>query len=906
MFVLPRCVGSRFLANREMPVSAREESPCRPAPPFSPWDGMERPFHFRPFPPALRLPDPFSHGPPMTERRMRAVGLLGVLLLPGLPMSAAAALTPAQSDLPRYHEVIRPGTETEPGLFDVHRDGDRYFFEIPDAMLGREMALLSRMAAMPAGSLLQMLPGGDRLNETQFMNYDTQVVRWVREGSRILLQAVSHAQIAAPADPVAASVAHAGFEPVIASFPLVTEGNGSSVIEVSTLYTGGNPNFGLDRGRRELWQTRGVDTDRSHLRFIRSFPTNIEVRNVLTYHADRPPHLERTGALSMVVNHSMILLPEEPMRPRLADPRVGMITVETLDYSDPAQHAKRKQFVQRFRLEPSDMEAFRRGELVDPVEPIVWYIDRATPEQWRPYIREGLEEWNAAFERAGFRNAVEAHLAPDDDPDFDLMDARYNVVRWVATPELSANAGPDVVDPRSGETIRAHMNMYHGLMKRVHWWSLTQTGPRNPAVQSLEVSTEEMGGYLRYVVSHEMGHALGYPHNQKANSAFPVDSLRSASFTDAWGNSGSVVGRTRFNYVAQPEDGDLRVHRSVGEYDKWAVEWAYRPIPDAASAEDERPVLDGWVRARTEDPVYRFGHGNDFDPYQQTESIGREWIEASDLGMRNLRQVVPNLVAWIGVEGETFDEIMQRYMQVLSQWNRIITRVTSAVGGLEEHLKVVGEEGPVYTPLPTGEQRRSLLWLAEHVYETPEWLLDADLLRRFEHVGAVERIRWYQVNSLDQLLSPERMERMIEQQAFRPDDAYTLAEMLDDLRSAVWREVETGGSIDPYRRNLQRGYLDRMRTLLNDDSAAAPAPPGDYRPDLNSSGFDAVTLRTPFHLHQSDAVPLIRDQLELLAEDIRARLDGGVDSRGPGEVRGMDRETRAHLRDALRRIDSMD
>ncbi|TVP57437.1 MAG: DUF5117 domain-containing protein [Gemmatimonadales bacterium] len=841
----------------------------------------------------------------MTERHPQPIRLLIALLLFALPASAAVAQTPSQSGTLEYGEVITPGMETDRGLFDVHRDGDRYFYEIPDAMLGREMALLSRMAAMPAGTLFQMLPGGDRLNETQFMNYDTQVVRWVREGDRILLQAVSHAQTAHPDDPVAAAVAHAGFEPVIASFPLMAEGEGSSVIEVSSLFTGGNPNFGLDRARRELWQTRGVDTDRSHLRFIRSFPTNIEVRNVLTYHADRPPHLERTGALSMVVNHSMILLPEEPMRPRLADPRVGMITVETIDYSDPAQYARSKQFVQRFRLEPSDMEAFRRGELVEPVEPIVWYIDRATPEQWRPFIREGLEEWNEAFERAGFLNAVQAHLAPDDDPEFDLMDARYNVVRWVATPELSANAGPDVVDPRSGETIRAHMNMYHGVMKRLHWWSLTQTGPRNPAVQSLELSTEEMGGYLRYVVSHEMGHALGYPHNQKANSAFPVDSLRSASFTDEWGNSGSVVGRTRFNYVAQPEDGELRVHRSVGEYDKWAVEWAYRPIPEASSAEEERPILDGWVRARAHDPVYRFGYGNDFDPYQQTESIGREWIEASDLGMRNLRRVVPNLIEWIGVEGDTYDEVMQRYMQVLSQWNRIITRVTSAVGGLEEHLKVVGEEGPIYAPLPSEEQRRSLLWLAEHVYETPEWLLDPDLLRRFEPVGAVERIRWYQVNSLDQLLSPERMERMIEQQAFRPNDAYSLAEMLDDLRGAVWREVQSGGSIDPYRRNLQRGYLDRMHALLSDDSASAPPPPGDYRPDLEPSGFDGVTLRTPFHLHQSDAVPLIREQLELLGAEIRARLNGAGDSRGPGEVAGMDRETRAHLREVLRRIEGM-
>jgi hypothetical protein len=859
-----------------------------------------------------RTDHPGSHegGSGAGPRSFGAPGALAAVLL------LAASLLGGPAAVGSHHGLqgqVPEDAETDRGLFHVHRNGDRYWFEIPDSILGREMALLSRMSAMPAGIGTEMLPGGDRLNEPQFMNYDTQVIRWVRDGDRILMQAVSHAQTANPGDPVHAAVEHAGFEPIIASFPVEREGGGTTLIEVSDLYTTGNPNFGLDRERRERWQARAVDPERSHIRFIRTFPINVEVRNVLTYHADNPPGQSRTGALSLVANHSMVLLPEEPMMPRLADERVGMITVETIDYSDPAQYAKTKRYVQRFRLEPSDPDAFQRGELVEPVQPIVWYIDPATPEEWRPYFIAGIEEWNAAFERAGFRNAMQARMAPVDDPDFDLMDARFSVVRYVATPELSANAGPDVVDPRSGETIRAHMNMYHGLMKRVHWWSLTQTGPRNPAVQSLQVPTEEMGEYLRYVVSHEMAHALGYPHNQKANSAFPVDSLRSPSFTAEWGNSGSVVGRTRFNYVAQPEDGEMRVHRSVGEYDKWAVEWAYRPIPEARTPEEERPTLDAWVRDRTQDFVYRFGYGNDFDPYQQTESIGREWIEASELGMRNLQRVVPNLVEWVGVEGDPYDEIMQRYMQVFAQWNRFITRVTSAIGGFDEHLKVVGEDGPVYTPIPASEQRRSLAWLAEHVYETPEWLLDRDLLRRFEHVGAVERIRWYQVNSLNQLLSVERLERMIEQHAFLGDDAYSPALMLDDLRATVWRELAQGESMDTFRRNLQRGYLDRMAWLLTEASAQPPPPPGDYRPDLDTPGFDDLKLRTPFHTQQSDVIPLVREQLELLQEELRAVLGteggstgpSGRTSRGATGSAQPDRESRAHLRDVLRRIEAV-
>ncbi len=845
---------------------------------------------------ALFLVAPPSPAPVELQRTdLAPTDLVSTNPLPADPQPASPDPAGATDPGPRPWDQVIPATaEVDEGLFDVHRDGDRFWFQIPDSILGREMAMLSRMSAMPAGIGTQMLPGGDRLNETQFMNYDTQVVRWIREGNRILLQAVSHAQVADPTHPVHAAVEHAGFEPIIASFPVQTENEDSSVIEVSDLYTTGNPNFGLDRERRERWGTRGVDPERSHIRFIRSFPINVEVRNILTYHADHPPALERTGALSLVANHSMVLLPEEPMRPRLADHRVGMITVESVDYSDPAQWARTRQYVQRFRLEPSDMEAFQRGELVDPVQPIVWYIDPATPEEWRPYFKEGLLEWNAAFERAGFRNAIQVQMAPVDDPDFDMMDARFTVLRYVATEELSANAGPDVVDPRSGETIRAHMNMYHGLMRRLHWWSLTQTGPRNPAVQSLTVPTEEMGEYLRYVVSHEIGHALGYPHNQMANSAFPMDSLRSPTFTDEWGNSGSVVGRTRFNYVAQPEDGPIRVHRAIGEYDKWAIEWAYRPIPEAATADEERPILDRWIRERAPDPVYRFGEGNDFDPYQQTESIGREWIEASELGMRNLRRVVPNLIDWVGVEGEPYDDVMMRYMQVLSQWNRFITRITSAVGGLREHRKVVGEEGPVYTPLDAEEQSRSLAWLLEHVYETPEWLLDRELLRRFEHVGTVERIRWYQVNSLNELLSPVRLERMIEQRALDGETAYAPVRMLDELRAGLWREVAEGTSIDTFRRNLQRAYMHRMQELLEMAPPAPPSPPGDYRPDLTHPAYDTRTLRTSFQVHQTDVIPLVREQLQLLAGEVEAALQGGGTA--------LDRETRAHLREILREL----
>ena len=810
---------------------------------------------------------------------MRSISHLCLFLffafsLMGMPLSAHAtdaASTPSEES-----------ASSDDDLFAVHQDEGEYRFEIPEALLGRDMVILSRIARTAQGHGW----GGDRLDQQQ-------LVRWERRGDRILLRGVSYENAADDDLPVYRAVENSNFEPIIHAFPIESEDAGTVTIDVTDFYLQDLRLFGLSPAEREEYQIRGFDRDRSFIESIQSFPENIEVRKVVTYEADNPPSQSRTGSLSLEINHSMILLPEEPMEPRLYDERVGMISVEQTDYGHEAQQTKTQQYVTRFRLEPSDMEAFEAGELVEPKEPIVFYIDPATPEQWRPYFKEGVEEWNAAFEEAGFKNAVEARMAPTDDPDFSLLDARHSVIRYVANPIHSANAGPDVIDPRSGETIRAHMNMYHNVMKRLHWWSLTQTGPRNDAVQNLHLPVEEMGEYLRYVVSHEMAHALGYPHNQKGNSAYPVDSLRSPAFTEEWGNSSSVVGRTRFNYVAQPGDGDVRVHRAVGPYDKWAVKWAYRPIPEAESAEDERPILDEWVRERADDPTYRFGYGNDFDPYQQTESIGREWVEASELGMENLRRVVPNLVDWLAVEGDNYFEVMQRYMQVFAQWNRFITRVTSAIGGLEEELKVHGQDGPLYHELDPEDQRRSFEFLDEHVFQTPHWLLDQELLRKFEHVGAVERVRWYQVNAVNQLLDVDRFERMIEQQAFN-DEAYSVAELLDDLRASLWSELDEGGAIDTYRRNLQRGYLERVEHLLTEASGEAPPPPGDYRPDIDRDAFDSVELRTEFHIQQSDVRPLLREQLTLLHDAIGEALET-VEHR----------ETRAHLDAAQTKIERL-
>ena len=775
--------------------------------------------------------------------------------------------------------AIPANAASDSGLFNVYQSGEKIFYEIPDSILGRDMAIMSRIAKTAEG----LGWGGDRLAQQQ-------VVQWERRGDKILLRGVTYNNDADRNLPIYRAVQNSNFPTIIESFEITEDRTGSVVIDVSDLYLKDSRIFGLQNRHRQQYTVRNLDRSRSFMEFVKSFPENIEVRTVLTYNADNPPSQHRTGSISIEVNHSMILLPEEPMRPRLFDERVGMISISQTDYGDDAQYSKTKRYVTRFRLEPSDLEAYKRGELVEPKKQIVFYIDPATPEVWRPYFKAGIEEWNVAFEAAGFKNAITAKMAPVDDPDFSLLDARYSVIRYVANPIHSANAGPDVVDPRSGETIRAHMNMYHNVMKRLHWWSMSQTGPRNPAIQQPHLSTEEMGEYLRYVVSHELAHALGYPHNQRGNTAYSIENLRSPEFTNEFGNSSSVVGRTRFNYVAQPEDGDVKVHRSVGEYDIWSVKWAYSYLPDAESPEDEFPILNEWILERADNPAMQFGYGRgDFDPTQTTESIGDDWVRASELGMKNLHRVVPNLFEWMGEEGQPYDEIRMRYMQLYVHWGRMTERVITAIGGSREEHKRFGQEGPVYTALTKVEQQRSMAFLDEHLFATPEWLLDKKLLRTFEHVGTVERVRWYQTTGLNALLSPHRLERLVEQHAMLGGSAYGPAEMLDDLRGSIWKELRGRDGVDPYRRNLQRAYLDRMEYLLTEASADAPNPPADYRPDI---GFEE--LRTDFHIQHSDIRPLVLEQLQELKNEVEAALRTG-----------HDRYTTTHLEYVKKRIEKI-
>ncbi len=808
----------------------------------------------------------------------RVLGAIGtaiavVLLVPMVAQAQAPAPT------------VSAQRTTDDGVFTVHRQEGRLIFEIPDAMLGRDMLIMSRIAKAQDG----LADGGANMAPNI-------VVRWERREGRIVLRGVSYSRTADDGTPLALAVENSNFAPVLASLPIQATGSGTSTVDVTDLYLGDTPMFTLPRARRTQLGVRALDRERGWLEWARSFPTNVEVRVVQTYAADQPPSNARGGSVSFEVNHSMIVLPEVPMTPRYADERVTYITSTITDYSDSFQGVKPRQVLRRYRMEPSDPEAHARGELVEPKNPWIWYLDPATPPEWIPYFREGILEWNEAFELAGFRNALQVRVAPteEEDPEFSLLDARYSVVRYVASPVRSANSGGDVIDPRSGEVLRAHTNMYHGLMERLRWWLVAQVANANPEFRTNELTEADMGEALRYVVSHETAHSVGLPHNQMANFVYPVESLRDPEFVARMGHSASSVGRTRYNYIAQPGD-NVPPERRIGIWDKFAVMWGYKPVPGATTPEAELPTLHQWILERAHEPWFRsaealFGMDVEWDPKRMTEGISDDPVEAAVYGMRNLRSSAEGLMSWVLKEGDNYYELETHYLQNLTQWNRYAEHAAAAVGGSWTHHKRYGEEGWVYTPIEPEYQRKAMRFIDEHVLQTPQWALNLDQLRRLEHAGAVERIRAYQELAVQRLLNHARLARMIEHEAFLGERTYRPSDMLDDTRAMVWREVADRRAADTYRRNLQRAYLDQAHHLLKEATSQHWQPPDSG--NLRVSSETDPPLEANLHVGQSDIRPLIREQLSLLQGELRRALDGGV----------SDRMTRIHYEDALIRI----
>lgn len=776
-----------------------------------------------------------------------------------------------------YSKVITKDAKTDKGLFDVHKVKEEYFYEIPDSLMGREMLMVSRIAKTAAGIGF----GGGKIN--------TQVMRWEKKGNKVYLRIVSHDVVANDSLPVKEAVVNSNFEPVLYSFDVKSNRKDSivtaTVINVTDLFNKDVNALGMPESYKKRYKVSRLDSDRSFIESLKSYPLNIEARHVKTYFSGEPPSNSSLGSISVEINNSMILLPKEPMKRRYFDRRVGWFESEQVDYGLGAQESKTVKFLDRWRLEvkEADIEKFNRGELVEPKKQIIYYVDRATPKQWVPFIKKGIEDWQVAFEAAGFKNAIIAMDPPtvEEDPEWSPEDVRYSVVRYLASPIPNAN-GPHVSDPRSGEILESDINWYHNVMSLLRNWYFVQTAAINPEAQGVSFKDEVMGRLIQFVSSHEVGHTLGLPHNMGSSAAYAVDSLRSASFTSKFGTAPSIMDYARFNYVAQPEDKGVALMPNIGIYDKYAIEWGYRPILDK-TAEEEKPVLNSWILAHDGDPLYRFGSqqgGDVVDPSSQTEDLGDNAMKASTYGIKNLKRIVPNLIKWTSENGKDYDDLQTLYEQVLSQFNRYMGHVSNNIGGVYENHKTYEQEGAVYTPVAKEHQRDAMKFLQAELFDTPEWMLDQEIFSKTEYSGTLDRIRAMQVRTLDNVLSLGKMARLIEHETAMGSKAYTLTQMMSELRRGIWSEIYSGRSIDTYRRNLQKGHIERLEYLMTAENQKKLPDYGGYRKS------------TAVNTSQSDIRSVARGELVTLRAQLRNGLGNATNTM-----------TKYHLQDAIARID---
>ena len=813
----------------------------------------------------------------------RVIGTAVALVVAALNIAAAQAPQgqgnaqsprPAAQEGPKpYRDVITAQAVTDSGVFILHRIGEKLYYEIPRTMLGRQF----RLVVDRRGTIRGVGYAGEQIA--------ARVVRWDRMGNRVLLRMISYAMRADSNLPVAQAVDLSNTPPIIKSFDIAawSPDDSNAVVEVTPLFT----TDVAELNARQLGvRVRRLDPARSFVDRARSFPQNVEVSALQTFEVDSLPGAPGSfgwdrslNSMTIPTNFSMLLLPERPMMARLCDNRVGYFSVSFEDFGTDEARVPTRCYITRWRLEPQDPSA----AVSDPVKPIVFYIDPATPEEWVPWLIRGVQAWEPVFRAAGFSNAITARRAPtpQEDPEFDLDDMRYSAIRWL--PSTIENAyGPHVNDPRSGEILQSNIGWFHNITSLLQSWYWVQAGAVDPRAQRLPFPDTLMGQMVAYVATHEVGHTLGLPHNQLSSGTYPTDSLRSQSYTCRHGTSYTLMDYARNNYVAQPGD-NACLQPMLGVYDYYSINWGYGRVPGATNPLSERRHLDSLARLQDTHPEYRFGNPDGVDPRTVTEALGDDPVKSSGYGLQNIRRLFPMLLTATTPDPlEDYRELRTMYQQVLAQWNREMSHVAVMVGGVFRHEKYPNQAGVIHAPVPAARQREAVRFLLDNAFTTPTYALDPEILRRIEPAGSVDRVRQTQTGMLGLMLNDGRLNRLAEQSAFATtaEPAYTIGNLLGDLRRGLFSEAAAGRATDEYRRNVQRAYVDQLERLVSTNlvPTVPPSVPPQFRPPPRPA----------------DARSLARAELVDLDAQLRA-----------GGLRTTDRATRAHYADLRARIDQV-
>jgi hypothetical protein len=784
-----------------------------------------------------------------------------------------------------YAEVITAEAVTDDGIFKVHKVKNDYFYEIPQAQLDKDFLWVNQIKKTTMGVGYGGQAAGSR------------VIRFRKKDDRVLMLNIDYSVIADPNSPISRAVDDSNYPAIIRSFDVAAYNEaGDPVINVTSLFTTEVPELSV-RGRIGA---RGFDGNRSFIEKISSFPENINVEVTQTYtmSTDAPAAggggRGRGGArgpsATVLTHYSMVKLPENPMMPRLFDERVGYFTQGLIDYSSDEDRADQVRYITRYRLEKQNPNA----PMSDPVQPIVYYVDPATPAKYVPYVKQGVEDWQPAFAAAGFSNAIVAREAPRDDADWSAEDARYSVIRWL--PSTTENAsGPHIHDPRTGEILESDIQYYHNVQNLAKNWYFVQVGPLDPKAKTLPLPDDLMGELMRYVVAHEVGHTLGFQHNMKASSAYTIEQIRDPKFVKENGHTPTLMDYARFNYVAQPEDkiDPIDLIPKIGPYDKWATHWGYAPIPDAKTPADEKATLDRWAREQDEHPEFRFsteGNGG-ADPGDQTEAVGdRDAVTATMLGLKNLQRVSEMLMGATSTRvGEPWDELEEVYGRLFGQWQTEMNHVVRVVGGFDSQQKHIGQEGVRFVLVPKNRQQGALKFLLDNAFQTPTFLIRPEILRRIQPDGIVQRIRTAHASFMNNLLQAARLDRMVEQAVIDGPSAYAPIEFVTELRTGVWSELGAASpQVDVYRRNLHRAYLDTVDSRLNGTTEPTDEVRALLRGDLRvldaqlesalPKTTDEVTKR-----HLQDA----RDTITTILDPRAMRERGGAAATGRGGRGGV-------------------